>query len=375
MRTRKLFVVGALSLAAGCSQRHPPKPITAVRAEVVTSGTAASGKVAYSAVAQPVTTVPLAFRGSGYVVELMKVRTSDGAFRAVGEGDRVRRGDVIARLRDAEYRDKVEQATGQVAAARAAAEKARLDFERATRLFATQSITRPQMESATAQRDGTRAQLAAAEASLEEARVAQRDTALVVPVDADVLKKSAEPGAFTGPGVPAFVVGDISRVKVVLGLPDVALQGVKLGQPVVVSTDALAGRTFTARVSRIASAADSATRNFDVEVEIPNPDRLWRPGMIASVELSAAAGQPAVPLLTLSAFVQGPGGADHFGVLVVDGAGGATRVKLRQVELGEVVGNRVAVIRGLAAGERVVTTGASMVVDGERVEVMPTEVP
>jgi RND family efflux transporter MFP subunit len=374
MRTRDVVLAWACALTA-CSQKPPQKPISAVRAEVVTSGRAASEKVAYSAVAQPETTVSLAFRGPGYVAELMRVRTADGRLRAVGEGDRVHRGDVIARLREAEYRDKVGQAMGQVAAARAAAEKARLDFERATRLFATQSITRPEMESATAQRDGTRAQLAAAEAALEEARVALRDTALVVPVDGDVLKKSVEPGAYTGPGAPAFVVGDISRVKVVLGLPDVALQGVKLGQPVVVTTDALGGRTFTARVSRIASAADATTRNFDVEIEIPNPDRLWKPGMIASVELNGAAAQPTTPLLPLTAFVQGAGGADHFAVLVVGGAGKETRAKLRQVELGDVVGNRVAITSGLAAGERVITTGASMVVDGEHIEVLPSEEP
>jgi multidrug efflux system membrane fusion protein len=373
MRTRDLVLAWACALA-GCSQKPPEKPLSAVRAEVVTSGMAASGK-AYSAVSQPYTTTPLAFRGPGYVAELMQVRTADGRSRAVGEGDRVRRGDVVARLREAEYRDKVGQATGQVAAARAAAEKARLDFERATRLFKTQSITRPEMESATAQRDGTQAQLAAAEAGLEEARVALRDTALVVPVDGDVLKKSIEPGAFTGPGTPAFVVGDISRVKVVLGLPDVALHGVKLGQPVVVTTDALGGRTFTARVSRIASAADSVTRNFDVEIEIPNPDRLWRPGMIASVELGGAAAQAAVPLLPLTAFVQGKGGADHFGVLVVEGADEVARARLREVELGDVAGNRVAVTRGLAAGERVVTTGAAMIADGERIEVLPSEEP
>lgn len=374
MRTRDFLVACAWALTA-CSQKAPQKPLSTVRAEVVASGADASGKVVYSAVAQPYTTTPLAFRGPGYITELMKVRATDGRLRDVGEGDRVRRGDVVARLRDAEYRDKVGQATGQVAAARAAAEKARLDFDRATRLFATQSITRPEMESATAQRDGTRAQLAAAEAALEEARMALRDTALVVPVDGEVLKKSVEPGAFTGPGTPAFVVGDVSRVKVVLGLPDVALQGVKLGQPVVVTTDALAGRTFPAKVSRIASAADLTTRNFDVEIEVPNPARLWKPGMIASVELTGAAAQRAMPLLPLTAFVQGPGGADHFGVLVVDGAGAETRARLKRVELGDVVGNRVAIASGLAAGERVITVGASMVVDGERIEVLPSEAP
>lgn len=374
MRTSQVILMSTCILA-GCSQRTPPKPAPAVRVEVVSSGPGASGKVVYSAVAQPKATVPLAFRIPGYVTQLMMVSSGDGMSRALGEGDRVRRGDVVARLRESEYRDKVDQATGQMTAARAGAEKARLDFERATRLFATQSITRPEMESATAKHDAARAELASAAAALEEARVALRDTALVAPVDGEVLKKSVEPGAFMGPGMPAFVVGDVSSIKVVLGLPDVALHAVKVGLPVAVTTDALSGRTFTARVSRIAAVADPATRNFDVEVELPNSDRVWKPGMIASVELNAAADQAAVPLLPLTAFVQGPGGGDRFGVMVVEGDGANAPVKLREVQVGDVVGNRVAVTRGLTAGERVVTTGASLVIDGERVEVMPTEVP
>jgi multidrug efflux system membrane fusion protein len=375
MRTRNILLACACALA-GCSKKLPEKSVPTVRVEAVASGSGASGKLAYSAVAQPDTTVPLAFSGPGYVTQLMMVKTTDGRSRALGEGDRVKRGDVVARLRDSEYRDKVEQATGKVAAARAGAEKARLDFERATRLFKTQSITRPEMEAATANRDGAVAQLAAAEAALQEARVALRDTALVAPLDADVLKKNAEPGTYLGPGMPAFVLGDVRNVKVVLGLPDVALQGVKLGQPVAVTTDALPNRTFTARVSRIASVADGTTRNFDVEVDIPNPDRLWKPGMIAAVEIGSGDPQAAVPLLPLTAFVQAPGGdKDAFGVLVVEGDGATAHAKLRPVDLGDVVGNRVAVTRGLAAGERVVTVGASMITDGERVEVLPQEKP
>ena len=375
MRTSSFLFVACTCAIAGCSHRAPEKPIPAVGVEAVGSGTAASGKVVYSAVAKPETTVQLAFSGPGYVSQLMTVRTSDGRSRALGEGDRVKRGDVVARLRDSEYREKVEQVTGKLAAARAAAEKARLDFERSTRLFATQSITRPEMESATAQRDGTRAQVAAAEAALAEARVSLRDTALVAPIDSDVLKKSAEPGTYLGPGMPAFIIGDVSTVKVVIGLPDVALRGVKIGQAVSVTSDALPGRTFAARLSRIASVADTTTRNFDIEVEIPNPDRLWKAGMIASVELGSVEPQTAVPLLPLPAFVHGPGGKDTFGVLVVEGDGASARAKLRQVELGDVEGNRVAVTRGLTAGERIVTVGASMVTDGERVEVLQKEEP
>jgi multidrug efflux system membrane fusion protein len=372
MKTNKLFLV-SMCLLAGCSHQTAPRPILAVRVEVVTSDTAAGGRVAYSAVAQPKTTTPLAFRGPGYIEQIMKVPAGDSRSRALGRGDRVRRGNVVARLRDAEYKDRVNQVIGQVAAARAAKEKSRLDFDRATRLFATQSITKPEMESATAQRDATEAELAAAEAALEEARVALRDTALVAPVDGDVLEKQIELGSFMAPGTPAFVLGDVSTVKVVLGLPDVALRSVTLGQPVAVTTDALPGRTFAARVSRIAAAADLVTRNFDVEVEIPNGDRLWRPGMIASVEIGNVTTQGAHPLLPLTAFVGAPG--DRFAVMVIEGDRSETRARLRQIELGDVAGNRVAVVRGLTPGERVITTGASMVADGERVEVLPTEVP
>jgi multidrug efflux system membrane fusion protein len=251
--------------------------------------------------------------------------------------------------------------------------KARLDFERATRLFTTQSVTKPEMEAATAQRDATVAELAAAESALAEARVGLQDTALVAPVDGDVLEKNVEVGAFTAPGTPAFVVGDLSAVKVVVGLPDVALHAVALGQPVETTTDALPGRTFTAHVSRIASAADPTTRNFDVEVEIPNGDRLWRPGMIASVAITSVAGRTAIPVLPLTAFIGAPGGRDRFAVMVAEGTGREVRARLREVDLGEVVGNRVAVVRGLAAGERVITSGASIVTDGETVEVLPKE--
>ena len=87
MRTRDLFLIGGCLLAA-CSSRPPPKPAPAVRVEVVGSGKAMGSPDTYSAVAQAKATVPLAFRGPGYVLELMQVKTADGRTRAVGDGDR-----------------------------------------------------------------------------------------------------------------------------------------------------------------------------------------------------------------------------------------------------------------------------------------------
>ena len=97
--------------------------------------------------------------------------------------------------------------------------------------------------------------------------------------------------------------------------------------------------------------------------------------MIVSVALGDTNREAAIPRLPLTAFIAAPGAGDRFAVMVVERDGSMTRAKLRLVEVGNVIGNRVAVVHGLTAGERVITMGASMVKDGERVEAMPTEVP
>ena len=368
----RLLHLAVAALGAACSAHETlPQPPPAVRIETVAAGARAGETPRYSAIVQAKTQVPLAFRVPGYVAQLMTVPGSDGQPRALAEGDRIRRNDVLARLRPAEYQDKVAQATGQAAAARAAADKAQLDWDRASRLFASQSITKPEFDGAKAQQAATQAQLSAAQAALQEATVALHDTALVSPLDGDVIKKAVEPGALVGPGSLAFVVADASSVKVVIGVPDLVLRSLALGQAVTVSSDALPGRKLEAHVSRIAAAADPATRNFDVEMSIDNPDRLWKVGMIASVELTAAAPKTELPRLPFSAIVQGSSQGDGFAVMVVDTEAGATLARLRQVELGEVIGNRVVVTRGLSPGERVITTGASLLADGQRVEVVP----
>ena len=117
-------------------------------------------------------------------------------------------------------------------------------------------------------------------------------------------------------------------------------------------------------MSRIAAVADPVTRNFDVEVEIPNPDRSLE---ARHDRLGRAGGRrPARPSRRSSRSPPSSRereGKEQFAVLVVDGAGANTRARRREVELGDVVGNRVAVTRGLSGGEQVVTTGA---IDGHR---------
>ena len=102
----------------------------------------------FSAVVMPDSQVPLGFRIPGYVVSLKQVRGQDGRMRDIAEGDAVSQGTVLVRIRPAEYEDKVRQASSQVEAAEAAAQRATLDFERAKRLYDSQSLTKPDFDAA-----------------------------------------------------------------------------------------------------------------------------------------------------------------------------------------------------------------------------------
>src|SRR5262249_11405112 len=147
--------------------------------------------------------------------------------------------------RTKDYAVRVDQSNGQLEQARASLltstnqlgeaevglEKARLDFERAQALFATQSLTKSEYDSAKSQHDlykaktetarsqlaVIKAQITAAEAAHAAATISKEDTALKSPIDGLMLQRAVEAGELISPGKPAFVLADTSIVKAQFG--------------------------------------------------------------------------------------------------------------------------------------------------------------
>ena len=367
-----IAVFSLVLVISGCSSKTPlAQPPQGVEAKLIDgqSGPAASG-LRFSAVVMPDSEVPLAFRIPGYVTSVCQVRGQDGRMRELAEGDRVRRGAVLVRIRSSEYEDKVRQASSQAAAAEAVVQKAKLDFDRATHLYDSQSITKPDFDSARAQYDATQEELKSARAATSEAQIALGDTSLVAPFDGDIVKKSVELGGFVGPASSVFSLAKTDLVKIVVGVPDTVVRSIRLGQPVEVAIDAFPARSFHARISRMSSAADNVTRNFDVEVAIPNRGHLLKSGMIGSLQLANAAdaGQTSALQVPLSAIVQAKDGT--YGVFVVSNSNDGAVARLRSIDIGAVNGAEIAVANGLATGDRIITTGANLLKDGQPVEVL-----
>ena len=110
---------------------------------------------------------------------------------------------------------------------------------------------------------------------------------------------------------------------------------------------------------------------FSVEVTIPNPDYLLRPNMIVSLIVGTQSTVAARLVIPLNAVIKPKSNPNGYAVFVLSEEGGRQIARLREVKLGESYGNTVAVTEGLKPGDRVITTGSTMVSDGDQVKVIP----
>jgi multidrug efflux system membrane fusion protein len=355
----------ASTLLPACRANEPAeKPLTPVLAEIVRRQPTTQA-YRYSAVVESINRTDLAFRVGGYVTALAQVNG-----RAIQDGDTVAAGLVLASVRPDDFEARVRQGQAALAEAEAARAAAAQALARAEALYASRSLAKPDLEQARAAVASIEAKIEGARAVIREAELARGDADLRAPSGGVVLRRLVELGTLVGPGTPAFAIADTRTVKVVIGVPDTMLSRFRMGGVEQLFSEALPDRRFDGRVTKVSPTADQRSRLFDVELTVSNRDGVLRPGMVATVDVArpGSTGSPDVVTLPLAAVVRAPGGGDEdYAVYVLEAAQGGAVARLRRITLGDLVGNRVRVTEGLAEGERVVVRGATLVVDGERV--------
>jgi RND family efflux transporter MFP subunit len=370
---RYAVIVSAAALAtclAACKQdavaSKAPLPVHTAMVQSVAVGNAAR----YSASIVPYSQVDLAFQSSGYVDHVRQVKSASGGMRNIDQGDFATKGTVLAVVNQQNYQDKLAQAKAQLAGYQAEHDKAQLTFDRTSALYSTQSATKPDLDSAKAQLDSTAASVSAAQAQISEAQTALAYCSLKAPFDGWIVKRSVDTGSFVGAATNGFTIADTRTVKAVFGVPDTSISRVRVGQSQIITTDALP-QSFTGRVTAISPAADPKSRVFSVEVSINNAKNELKSGMIASLALDGASMPRAIMAVPLSAVVRDPQRANAFAVMIAEGDGEIESARVRSVELGDVYGNMIGVNNGLQSGERVITSGATLVRNGDQVRVIP----
>jgi RND family efflux transporter MFP subunit len=362
----------------GCSSHDsaaPTKSPIPIKVRTV-SATSDTTLARYSGSLEPAVRVDLAFRVNGYVEMLGQVPGEGGKPRPLQVGDFVKQGTVLARIRSADYSQKVATARAGIAEARSDSKLADAELTRAQKLFETKSISKAELDAKIAKAEYSRANVEAASARAGEASVALEDTVLKAPMDGVILTRDLEIGTLISPGKPVLTVADVRSVKAAFAVPQALVEKLSLGSPLSVNVGSEGDsrsphKVLEAKVTRIAPSADSRGRVFAIEAELANPNGTLRPGSVISVhipESTLASSSLSVPL---SAVVRAPSDPRGFAVYVVDGQAARAKARSQKVELGEVLGNSVTVVAGLTTGQRVVTVGSTLIQDGSDTVVIP----
>lgn len=340
-RTTLIPIAAAILAVAACTREPAPAASTAtpVRAALSSSGPAAPA-ISTTGRIETSDEMRLSFKFGGVIRRI-----------AVQPGDRVRKGQRLAQIEMTEI-------AAQVAQARETAAKAERDVQRGERLYADQVISLEQLES-------LRTAAAVADAQLEAVRFNENYAVIVAPRDGTVLQRLAEERELVPSGQPVIVLGAEDRGFVVrAALSDREIVQIADGDAADIRCDAFPGERLSGRVTEIASAADTASGMFPIEVRVdPTPLRLVT-GLVAKVAIApAAAHAAALTHVPIAAVVEGDG--RRASVFVVDGV----HARRREVEVAFIGPDSVALAAGLAPGVRIVTDGALYLKDGEAIEV------
>ena len=304
----------------------------------------------YSGVVRPRIESSIAFRVGGKIVE-----------RAVNMGDRVKIGQVIARLDDTDLKLAESSAKAAVAGARTRRDVARANLERAKPLLAKQFISQASYDIRRNELDAAASALETAEAQLRQAANATGYTTLTADKAGMVTAVTAEPGQVVSPGQPVIAIAEAGAIEVAIGVPEQDAGRLAVGQGAAVALWAGAGPGVEGNIREIAGQADPASRTYPVRVAVAAPPKGMRLGMTATVAIRID-GEAAGVVVPLTALTEADGAP---AVFVVDTD--KKTVRRTPVTLAGPVADGIRVAGGLNAGDMVVTAGVQFLRDGMRV--------
>ena len=187
------------------------------------------------------------------------------------------------------------------------------------------------------------------------------NTTLRSPINGVVTARNYDVGDMYAMSMPIFTVEQIVPVKLLVGVSETDYSKVKKGDSVVVTADAIPGKTFYGKVNRIYPTVDPATRTFTVEVKVDNADKALRPGMFARATVTFGVNNSII--IPDVAVVKQQGSGERFVyILNEDGT-----VSYTKVTLGRRLGAEYEVLDGLQDGDKVVIGGQIRLKDGVKV--------
>lgn len=298
-----------------------------------------SRRIEIASPVEPLRTIELAARTEGIVSDVV-----------VETGDRVERGQILARL-------DVSEQQAELARAQAALDEAQARYNRLQRLRERDYIDEASYETARADRQ-------VAESAVELWRTRVEFGKIIAPIDGHVIARNVEPGAAIGRLATAFELADLNELVLRVGVSELDLAQLKTGDSVPVSVDALGDREpLNGQVRRIFPAAEDQSRLITVEIVLPGAfENGVRPGYLARADMLIDFRED---VLAVPAGAVGVG--DRSYVMVIDERNELVR---RAVNTGVIRGQWREITGGLQTGDRIVSSNPIDLAEGDAVRVV-----
>ena len=355
-RVAGLSAFALLVLLTACKpvEEPQPEPIRPVR--VTTVERQEGGETAsLTGQVEAQEEVNLSFRVGGRMIE-----------RSVNVGDRVRAGQVVARLESETPRNALRSARAELTAARARLVEAQNNFERHRSLLDRGFITRAMFDQAEQAYRTARAQVDSVQAQVNIAETQLGYADLIAASSGTVTARRAEPGEVVGAGQPIIQLAREGGRDAVFDVPARIIETAPADAEVVVVLSSDPKVRTTGRVREVSPQADPVTRTFKVRIGLNDPPAAMRLGstVTGSVQVGAGSGIE-IPASALTSANQRPA------VWVLDPA--SNTVSLRNIEVLRYGLARVAVAEGLQPGDIVVTAGVQTLRPGQQVRLLGTQ--
>lgn len=291
-------------------------------------------------------------------------------------GDFVKKGEVIAEIRNAVSKKGLEAVNAQVRSVDAQLKAAERELKRVQSMYESNIVSAQNLDQA---RDGVTTLLATKQqliASQEQAKMGLDYATVIAPIDGVISQKNSEVGDIASSAMPLCMLLDVARLKVTLNVNEGDTPYLHMGQDVKLRFDAFPNEVVYAKVTRIMPYVNPSSRTNTVEAEFENVKLesnglyKYKPGMYARAELSLETTNDAITVPPKALMLdpellekQLSGQTLRRAFILQDDM----TVQAREVEIGEYAGDVVEVLSGLKPGDKLIVRGQHSLVDGDEV--------
>lgn len=287
--------------------------------------------------------------------------------RPVNNGERVRKGDVLATLAPEDAMLALNSSQAAVASAAADLALADAELERHRQLLEKNYVSKTLFDARVNQQKAAKARHEQAQAQMQVSRNQSRYTRLLANADGVITSVNAEIGQVVGPGTPVVSLAQAGELEVEIDVPESRYAEFKPGRQLILELWSEGGKRYAGQIREVASEADAATRTYAVRVGFDQPDESVQLGMTARVFFTDA-NTPAAVLIPLAALHEKDGKPAAW---VIDPQ--TRKVSLREVRIGKYREDGVSVISGLLPSDWIVTAGVHKLVSGQQVQPIDRE--